>query len=689
MAKTPEKDTTEKWQNFLDRQAESKLDDHQKIILKEWFPEPEKALSNKELIERLEFNKNYTKTITKDTIQRQKTIIYQKFESNCPQLANQEQKKYKVLHSCLKEFYESECEDHKIIGNPPQLLDFFGREDKLKKLEHWINRGSHYPRMFGILGMGGIGKTSLSVKFAEEYKDRFNHVFWIELSSAISLRERLEDKVMNYFSNENFTSFTIDTFIDQLISYLNDSPCLIILDNMESILQIWQTDDIKLFEKLIERPHKSFLLFTSREKIQIIEEFKDKGFIGFLEIEGLSSKHCEKLFQKFGNFYGTPEEWERLIKKYSGNPQILKIVARHIRDTHQNSIGNFLKEEGGGIFKDLFDFLYKIISPKLSKEQAKIIYWLAINREPTSIETLQGDLIDDLIFSQKIVDTIKEINRRFLPIETIEKNETSDTDTKWFLQQLLVEYFIEQIIQQSCEEIKSGELDLLRHHSLMKATAKEYIRSAQNRLIIRPLIQSLSKNLIKQIKIESNIIEVIKKKIKELLNKLKGMPSYQSGYATGNLINLLCHLNKSSDQYQPNNILRNYDLSDLIIWQADFRDVTLHNVNFHNSDLSKSVFAETVGVILTVKFSRDSTYLASGDSKGEINIWNIKTNQKHLNFQSHLSWVRSITFKEAEDSNKINLISAGDDKKIKLWEINTQDGNYKNLKEMKDMEYSQ
>jgi uncharacterized protein YjbI with pentapeptide repeats len=64
------------------------------------------------------------------------------------------------------------------------------------------------------------------------------------------------------------------------------------------------------------------------------------------------------------------------------------------------------------------------------------------------------------------------------------------------------------------------------------------------------------------------------------------MPTYSLslGYASGNILNLLNKLEIN---------LSNYDFSDLTVWQADLQETNLHRVNFTNTDLAKSVFAET------------------------------------------------------------------------------------------------
>lgn len=53
---------------------------------------------------------------------------------------------------------------------------FYGRTTELNTLQQWILQDRC--RLVSILGMGGIGKTALSVKFADEIQGQFTHVIW-------------------------------------------------------------------------------------------------------------------------------------------------------------------------------------------------------------------------------------------------------------------------------------------------------------------------------------------------------------------------------------------------------------------------------------------------------------------------------------------------------------------------------
>ncbi|HEY9710180.1 MAG TPA: NB-ARC domain-containing protein, partial [Oculatellaceae cyanobacterium] len=66
---------------------------------------------------------------------------------------------------------------------------FYGRTEELNQLEQWIV--ADQCRLIALVGMGGIGKTTLAIKLVERLQDRFEVVIWRSLRNAPPIEELL------------------------------------------------------------------------------------------------------------------------------------------------------------------------------------------------------------------------------------------------------------------------------------------------------------------------------------------------------------------------------------------------------------------------------------------------------------------------------------------------------------------
>lgn len=526
-------------------------------------------------------------------------------------------------------------------GNAPDVNIFFGRAKELNNLEKWIIQDRC--RMVAILGMGGIGKTDFSLKLAQRIHDEFDYIIWRSLINAPPVNEILMEIIKYLSSQEVVIENNLDYQLSQLLSHLRSNRCLLILDNIETILQggerVGQYRDeyqnYGQFLKLVgETSHQSCLLLTSREFPPEIA-LGDRNKVRYLELKGLNFLEGQGYFNTFGQFSGQSEEWQELIKFYDGNPLALELAARYVNEQFSGNITNFLNE-GLPIFdglKDLLDWHFN----RLSEDEKEILYWLAINREPISVEELIEDVIDQQQNS-KVRSNIQSLRRRFPLAE--------NQDFSLTVQPVILECLTEKLIDKVCQEVETGEIKLFNNHALIKATAKDYIRNIQIRLILNPIIDKLLTIFNDRKSIGNRFIE--------LISKLRESFSLQSGYATGNILNLLREIKID---------LSDYDFSGLVIRQAYLQDMELHKVNFKNSTFAKVVFTEYFSSILSVAFHPDGKILATGDADGEIHLWSVDNLQPLLRIKAHSSWVRSVAF--SSDGNI--LASGSDDQLVKLW----------------------
>ncbi len=539
------------------------------------------------------------------------------------------------------------CQDW---GEAPEIPVFYGRTEDLKNLQQWIV--DQRCRLVGILGMGGMGKTSLSVKLAKETQNKFQYVIWRSLREAPPVDKILADWI-KFLSGKQQLHFpeALSDKITQLIYYLQSSHCLLVLDNAEAILKsdrrVGQYQEGyegygELFRQIGEQQHQSCLVLTSREKpkeITLLEGRKNpvRSFL----LTGLEVLEAQKIFEEHGEFSGSEEDWERVIHHYAGNPLALKIVASIIQDLLDGDISQFIENylnSGKVVFDDILNILDDQFN-RLSASEKEVLYWLAINREAVSDLELKNDIVSSEP-QQKLLMDLTSLRRRSL----IEKTETGFT-----LQNVVMEYLTDRLIVKVCREIRTGELELMNSHTLIKATAKDYLRESQIRLILKPIKDNLVSSLGGQKKLEKQLVKILSRLQEEL--------PLNPGYAGGNILNLLC-------QIQTN--LTGYNFSCLAIWQAYLKNINLYDINFTQADLSRSVFPETFSSIMTIAFSPDGQLLAAGDTHGEIHEWQVSDDKPPLTWKGHEGWVRSVTF-SPHGQNDLTLASVSHDKTVKLW----------------------
>ncbi len=528
-------------------------------------------------------------------------------------------------------------------GEAPDVSFFLGRTVELQHLTNWILKDSC--RLIALLGIGGIGKTALGVKLARKIQGEFEFVIWCSLRNAPLLKILLA-KIVPLVSSQQETN----PELKYLLHYLRAAKCLLIFDNVESILEPMQVGQFRvgyenygeLLRSIGETNHQSCLIITSREKPSPIAVQEGKELpVRSLCLSGLQAE-AEVLLTTKG-LLGSLFERKTLIGLYGGNPLALKIAATSIRDLFEGKIANFLTE-GTAIFNGVRQLLDEQFA-RLSQLEKTIMYWLALDREGAKVEDLLEDIMPP-VSRNRLLEGLESLWWRNL----IEKQAG-----KYTQQSVVMEYVCHRLIEKIILELTTGELDLFTRHALVKTTVREYVRHAQIRLILDPIAREWQKTL--------RSPNALKQQVLKLLQILRTIENPLSNYGGGNLINLCQHLDLD---------LSGVDLSELSIWHACLQEVELHGIDFTRADFSKALFAETFGNILCLAYSPDGKLLASGDSQGNIYLRQMPEGQIIKIYRAHQTWVLNIAF--SPDGTKI--ASSSSDCSVKIWTLTTGKPSY-------------
>lgn len=518
---------------------------------------------------------------------------------------------------------------------------FYGRQGELQRLETWIL--GERSRLIGIFGLGGIGKTALSVKLAQQLQSQFECVIWRSLQQAPPLDVILSEILPILGGREATTDSSISTLMQQL----RRKRCLLVLDNVESILQGGNRCGQyqpgyeayrQLFERIGDEPHQSCLILTGREKPGGFAVREGKNLpVRSLNLQGLSVAEGQQIIIAKG-LEATYTQCLALVNYFGGNPLALKIAATTTQTLFGGNIQAFLAQ-GSTVFSDLWDLLEQQFE-RLSTLQQQVMYWLAINREGVVPAKLQEEILPKVPL-REILEALESLHARSF-IETKEAGITQ--------QPVIMDYVTERFIQTIEREIITGELNLFRTHALIEAQTQDYVCEAQIQLILHPLTERLLTHFETPSQLEQHLCLI--------LASLRHKTATQTGYAGGNLLNLFCHLKTD---------LRGFDFSHLAIRQTYLAGDVLHDADFTGAQISQTVFAETFSTAVSVTFSPDGHRLATNHTKGDIQTWNTRTTEQLVGCRVHQHWTWAVAF----SPNGQYLASAGDDDLAKLWEVET------------------
>jgi hypothetical protein len=270
-------------------------------------------------------------------------------------------------------------------------------------------------------------------------------VIWRSLRNAPP-PEVLLSELVPFLSNQQETQTDANT----LLQCLQNNRCLIILDNAETLLQTGDHagqyrpgyEAYREFQRLFaETRHQSCLVFTSREKCAQFAEVENNDAVQALSLSG-SPEAAEALIVQMG-LTGTELQKQELGDRYRWNPLALKIVATSIQDLFEGNIGLFLQQDTL-VFNGLRRLLDQQLE-RLSELEKSILYWLAINREWTTIAELEADLVP-AVSRMQLLEALESLSRRSL----LERKSGEYTQ-----QPVVMEYMVERFVQQVNLELRT------------------------------------------------------------------------------------------------------------------------------------------------------------------------------------------------------------------------------------------
>jgi WD40 repeat protein/transcriptional regulator with XRE-family HTH domain len=544
-------------------------------------------------------------------------------------------------------------------GNALTVPNFYGRAWETTMLAQWVVEEGC--RTVSVLGIGGIGKSALAVNLMHQVAANFETVIWRSVRDVPSCEGLIEECLQVLAPEalaevrevgEGQTSTSLDGHINLLLKQLYGTRTLLVLDNVESLLdegertghmRVGYEGYGRLLRRIAESEHQSCLLLTSREKPEDLASLEGgTSPVRALRLSRLGTKACAQLLAEKG-VEGTEPEQAQLIEQYGGNPLALKIVAQTIVDLFDGDAGEF-QNEGQVIYGGVRDLLAQQFN-RLSAAQQSIMYWLAILREPSTLDEIQSHMFVP-VPRVWLLDGIEALHRHSLVESGGESGSGASKRGSFTLQSVVLEYVSDRLVTDFAREIEVGQPDLLNQYAILLATGRDYVRQSQERLIGQPILQRL---------VATGGAGGAETRLLSLLEGWRGRPHEEQGYGPGNAVNLLRLLRGD---------MRRLDLSDLFIRQAYLQGVEAQDASLAGAYLSEAVLGEPFTYPNSVALTAEGAFLVAGTSTGEVRLWRAADRTPLLAVQGHTGFIYRLAV--SEDGRL--LASAGDDGTVRLWE---------------------
>ncbi|OZH54613.1 hypothetical protein AFK68_09830 [Hydrocoleum sp. CS-953] len=312
---------------------------------------------------------------------------------------------------------------------------FYGRTKELETLSNYIFHQK--TRLMAVLGISGIGKTTLVKRFIDLNIQNFDVVIWRNLKLVKSLNSLMTD-LLKKITIQNQNILISDEQLTQLFDLLSRQKSLIVLDDVQNIFisgkiagqyQKQHTEYQNLFQAIAQTEHQSCVILISQEKAQEMTALDRELYpIQNLELEGLDNLAGIEIIQEYKLQHR--EYWLNLNNMYLGNPLYLQYISTLIKDIFQGSVSQFIAEENLIIteeIKQLFDISYQ----RMSDVEKQIVLKISNFNEDVSIEDLKKS---NSFSSIDIINGLQSLKRRYL------LNQTKTNNSLFTLSPLFKEY---------------------------------------------------------------------------------------------------------------------------------------------------------------------------------------------------------------------------------------------------------
>jgi hypothetical protein len=169
------------------------------------------------------------------------------------------------------------------LTGAPQIDEegFVGREREFEKLRTWLAPRPKRQNVVALYGLGGMGKTQLSVQFATRFGEMYSSVFWLNAKDESTLKASLVALAARVVDNHTSSSdaHEEDRMVEQARQWLSQAEndrWLLVYDNYDDprLPGIPSSTGYDIRGFFPHRVHGSILITTRSPRITFAKQLR-------------------------------------------------------------------------------------------------------------------------------------------------------------------------------------------------------------------------------------------------------------------------------------------------------------------------------------------------------------------------------------------------------------------------------